>query len=149
MLFEDRRAWLAVLAGWLLSASVSAALGFVVTHLQPGGAGVRLDASPVLVFVSVVLVAPVVETLIMGVVLTLLLRWLRPWVAVVLNTLGWAIAHSTQALLWGAVVWWPFLIFSTLFVTWRARGFWRACALVAVVHVLQNAGPATAIVLGR
>jgi hypothetical protein len=57
--------------------------------------------------------------------------------------------HSLASPWWGAVIWWPFLIFSTLYVTWRPRGFWRAAALVAAVHVLQNLFPAILIVLGH
>lgn len=148
-LFEDRRPVLAVLVGWLLAFAGSALLGFVMTRIAPGGAGVELgDASAPMLLFAVGVFAPVVETLIMGAVLVLLLRWVPPWVAVVVSALGWGVAHSTQALLWGAVIWWPFVIFSTLFVTWRARGFWRAAALVAVAHMLQNAGPAVAMVLG-
>ena len=61
-----------------------------------------------------VVFAPVVETLIMGGVLLILLRLVSPAVAVILSSLGWGIAHSMGAPTWGLVIWWPFLIFSTL-----------------------------------
>ncbi len=149
VLFEDRRAWLAVLVGWALSFGGSLVLGFAASRLAPGGAGVDLGgASGPMILFSVGVFAPVVETLIMGAVLVLLLRFLPAWVAVIVSAIGWGVAHALMSPLWGAVIWWPFLIFSTLFATWRARGFWRAAGLVAVVHMLQNAGPAAAIVLG-
>ena len=149
MLFEDRRWWLAVLVGWLLSFGGSALLGFVATRLAPEARAVDLgtDSGPLILF-AVGVFAPVVETLVMAGVLALLLRWLRAWVAVLVSAAGWGVAHSLDTPLWGVVVWWPFVIFSVLFVTWRARGVVPAIALVATVHVLQNAGPAMAIVLG-
>ncbi len=47
------------------------------------------------------------------------------------------------------MIWWPFLIFSTLYVTWRPHGAWRAMAIVASVHILQNLFPALLIVMGK
>ena len=43
---------------------------------------------------------------------------------------------------WGLVIWWPFLIFSTLFVVWRQRGFFAGVGVAAATHALQNLGPA-------
>jgi membrane protease YdiL (CAAX protease family) len=85
-----------------------------------------------------VVFAPVVETLIMGGVLLILLRLFSPAVAVILSSLGWGIAHSMGAPTWGLVIWWPFLIFSTLFVTWRSRGLLAAFAVPAIAHGLHN-----------
>jgi hypothetical protein len=46
------------------------------------------------------------------------------------------------------VIWWPFLVFSTLFVTWRDRSLWLAFALPMCVHALQNLPPALLIASG-
>ena len=75
-------------------------------------------------------------------VLEVLLRLMRPVYAIVLSSVGWGIAHSLQAPAWGLVIWWPFLIFSTLYVTWRQRSVWAAIGIVFCVHALQNLGPA-------
>ena len=61
---------------------------------------------------------------------------------VVLSAIGWAIAHSLKAPTWGLVIWWPFLIFSTLYVTWRGQGRVLAIGIVFAVHALNNLGPA-------
>ena len=100
------------------------------------------------VFLLLVAFAPFVETLIMGGVLSLLLRVVSPPVAIVLSAVGWGIAHSSEALGWGLVIWWPFLIFSTLFVVWRQRGVWLAIAIVTATHALQNVGPAYLVAFG-
>ncbi len=60
--------------------------------------------------------APFVETLIMAAVLSLLASFLSPTLAVFLSPALWGIAHSLQAAAWGLVIWWPFVIFSTLYL---------------------------------
>jgi hypothetical protein len=98
-------------------------------------------------FAMLVLVAPMLETLIMGSVLVLLQRLVGTGPAVLLSAAGWGLVHSLQAPAWGFVIWWPFLIFSTAFLVWRARGFWRAWALVSALHALQNLIPASLIAI--
>ena len=88
-----------------------------------------------------VVFAPVLETLIMAGFLSLLLRFMPPAAAILVSAAGWGIAHSLQALGWGLVIWWPFLIFSTLYVVWRQRGFWVGVGVAAATHALQNLGP--------
>ena len=149
-LFRDHKAWLAILVAWALALGGSIAIGFALTRLAPGGAGPELgQAPPALLWGMIALFSPVTETLLMAGVLEILRRLLAPWQAVIASAALWGVLHSLMAPLWGAVIWWPFLIFSTLYMTWRPRGFWRAVAVVIVVHILQNAGPATTIVLGR
>jgi membrane protease YdiL (CAAX protease family) len=68
--------------------------------------------------------------------------------AVLLSSVGWGIAHSLQSPPWGLVIWWPFLIFSITFLTWRRRSLGVAFALPMLVHALQNLGPALLMVSG-
>ncbi|MFL6783326.1 MAG: type II CAAX prenyl endopeptidase Rce1 family protein [Sphingomicrobium sp.] len=98
--------------------------------------------------VLLVLFSPIVESLIMGGVLLVLLRLLpRTW-AVLVSAIGWGIAHSLAIPIWGLVIWWPFLIFSTLFVVWRERSLWLAFGMPMVVHGLQNLPPALLVAFG-
>jgi hypothetical protein len=97
---------------------------------------------------ALVIFSPVIETLIMGSVLLVLLRFVPPIAAIVLSAAGWGIAHSMAAPAWGLVIWWPFLVFSTLFVTWRDRSLLLAFALPMCVHALQNLPPALLIASG-
>lgn len=151
LLFRDRQPWLAIVVAWLIAFAGSSAIGAVIAQAVPEGAGPDLgigDAPPAVLFVGIALASPVAETLLMGALLNALLRFCTPWLAVLISAAGWGIAHSLLAPWWGAVIWWPFLIFSTLFVTWRGRGFWTACSVAAAVHVLQNSGPVLALLLG-
>ena len=148
-LFEDRRAWLAIPLAWALTLAGSVAIGWVLSRLVPGGVGPDLGhANPVVQFVGIAIVSPVLETMLMAGILALLTRWLANWQAVVASAAIWGVLHSLMAPLWGAVIWWPFLIFSTVYLTWRPRGWWTAVAVAASVHVLQNTGPAVLIALG-
>jgi hypothetical protein len=100
-------------------------------------------------FVLLALFSPILETLIMAGVLSILLRVISPTAAILASAVGWGIAHSLAAPSWGLVIWWPFLVFSTLFTVWRDRSLWLALAIPAAVHMLQNVGPALIVASGR
>lgn len=145
---EPQRAWLAIPTAWALSLLGSIALAVVSQAIMPGLPPPEFPMKgPVALFMLVVF-APFVETLIMGGLLSLLLRFTSPTVAVLVSAVGWGAAHSSQALGWGLVIWWPFLIFSSLYVVWRQRGFWLAVAVVTATHALQNLGPGLMVAYG-
>ena len=134
----------------MLTAVVTLGIGLLIETTVSGTPGPELgQAAPVVIFLGLTLFSPIVETVLMAAIMALLLKWLRPWQAVVLSAVGWGLAHSSLAPWWGAVIWWPFLIFSILFVTWRRHGFWRAAAVPTAVHILQNLVPAIVIALGH
>jgi hypothetical protein len=89
--------------------------------------------------------SPIVETLIMGGVLLLLLRAVPPTWAVILSAAAWGAFHSYEAPVWGLIIWWPFLIFSTLFVAWRGRSLPLAFIIPMCAHALQNLLPSLMI----
>jgi membrane protease YdiL (CAAX protease family) len=136
-----------VLLAWVLSLAGSLALGALLAAVLPEAETPDLTgAPPWAVFLGIVVLSPVFETLIMVGVLSLLLRWTKPWVAVLVSAALWGVAHSLMTPSWGAVIWWPFTIFSLAYVTWRPHGAWRAIGIAAAIHILQNALPAIAIV---
>ena len=143
---EPRRAWLAILTGFAMSLAGSVLLALLVGKLAPELAKPEFKGlSGATAIFLLVIFSPVVETLIMGGILVLLQRFLNPTAAVITSALLWGAAHSFGALSWGLAIWWPFLIFSTLFVVWRQHGFWAGIAVAACTHALQNLGPALAV----
>ena len=139
---EPRRAWLAILTGWLLSLVGSIVLAAIVGSVAPEMAKPDFKGiSGVTALLLLVVFSPLVESLIMGGVLVLLQRFLKPATAILTSSLLWGVAHSLGALSWGFTIWWPFLIFSTLFVVWRQHGFWAGIGVAAAAHALQNLGP--------
>ncbi len=145
---EPRRAWLAILVGASLTVSGSLILSGLATMVAPTLAKPEFPMRGPVAFLLLILFAPLVETLIMAGVLSLLARFLTPTHAVLASALLWGIAHSLQAAVWGLVIWWPFLIFSTLYMVWRERSVWAALGVVTTTHALQNLLPALAIAFG-
>jgi len=139
---EPRRVWLAILIGWAMSLVGSIALAAIVGQVAPEMAKPDFKGiSGVTALLLLVVFSPVVESMIMGGVLVLLQRFLKPAAAIIASSLLWGVAHSLGALSWGFTIWWPFLIFSTLFVVWRQYGFWAGVGVAAAAHALQNLGP--------
>lgn len=146
---EPRRAWLAILVGWLMSLVGSIALAAIVSSIAPDMAKPDFKGiSGVTALLLLVVFSPLVESMIMGGVLVVLQRFLSPAGAILTSSLLWGVAHSLGALSWGFTIWWPFLIFSTLFVVWRQHGFWAGVGVAAAAHALQNLGPGLVVAFG-
>ena len=145
---EPRRPAVALAVAWLTTFLPSIGLAALIGLVAPDVPQPKFDVTgPMAIFLLAVF-APVLETLIMGGVLLILLRFVSPTVAVVMSSVGWGIAHSTAAPTWGLVIWWPFLIFSTLFVTWRQRSLASAFAMPALAHALHNLPTASLVAAG-
>lgn len=147
-LFEPSRPARYVALAWACAFFPSLLLSAVASTILPDSAPSFPEVQPGLLLFLLVVFAPVFETLIMGAVLLVLERFLGFLPAVLLSSAGWGVAHSLQAPAWGLVIWWPFLIFSIVFLTWRRRSLAAAFALPMVVHGLQNLGPALALASG-
>lgn len=138
-LFEtDRSKARYVILLWLLAIVPSLALSGLVGLVAPEAEPPELATQGSVALVLIVVVAPLIETLIMGAVLLGLEKLLGPRLAVVASALLWAIVHSLSAPIWGLVVWWPFLLFSIAFLTWSKSGLLAAIAIVTAAHALQN-----------
>ena len=140
-----RSALAAILVGWPLALLPSLILSAIAAASFPQAAGPQFLGGGWALFGLLVVFSPIVETLIMAGVLALLLRVVTPTVAILASSAGWGIAHSLAAPSWGLVIWWPFLVFSTLFTVWRERSLMLALAIPAAVHMLQNVGPALTV----
>lgn len=138
---EPRRPWLAIPTGWALSMLGSLALAAIFSALMPQLKGPEFPMKGWGALFALVVFAPFFETLIMAGLIWLFERILPTTGAIASSAILWGIIHSTQALGWGLVIWWPFLIFSTLYVVWRQRGFWSGIGVAAATHALQNLGP--------
>ena len=138
---EPRRAWLAIPVGAALTLSGSLLLSWTASTIAPTLAKPDFPMRGLPAFGLLVLFAPIVETLIMAIVLSLLARFFSPTVTVLGSAALWGVAHSLQAPVWGLVVWWPFVIFSTLYMVWRERGVVAAIGVAAATHALQNLVP--------
>lgn len=135
-------------AGWLLAFPVSIGLAVLARTVLPEAAAPEFKVEGGVALFLLVVFAPLVETLIMGAVLLILTAFLQRELAVAVSAIGWGAAHSMMAPVWGLVIWWPFLIFSILFVTWRQRSLLAAFLVPMGAHALQNLLPALLIAFG-
>jgi hypothetical protein len=145
---EPRRPLLALGIAWATAFLPSLPLGAAVSAFLPRDA---LPDFPVVdwnFFFLIVVAAPLFETVLMGAALLLLRLFLSPTSAVLVSAVGWGIAHSAAAPAWGLVIWWPFLVFSTVFLTWRSRSLFAAVGMAATTHALHNLLPALLLVSG-
>jgi hypothetical protein len=145
---EPRRPLLALAVAWTTAFVPTLALGAAVTALMPGDAFPKFPLADWNVLWILVIAAPLLETLLMGAALILLRLVFSPTLAVLLSAVGWGVVHSTAAPAWGLVIWWPFLIFSTVFLTWRTRSLLAAVGMAAATHALHNLLPALLLVSG-
>ena len=146
---SDWPAWRYVLFAWPVVSLPSLLLGWLTTRLLPDLPGPDLGHAPaVVVAVGVALFSPFVETLLMTGPVALIDRFAGPVPAVWSSALLWGVLHSLSAARWGLVIWWPFLVFSIAYLTWRARGYWQAVGVVFAIHALNNTLPVIAVLLG-
>jgi hypothetical protein len=148
-LLQPSSALRSIAAGWLLAFPASILFAVLIHLIAPDAKAPEFGISGPLAVGMLVFFSPIVETMIMGGVLLLLLRLLPPTWAVIASALGWGIAHSLAAPIWGLIIWWPFLVFSTLFVAWRSRSLLLAFLIPATVHGLQNLLPALLVAFGK
>ncbi|MGI8706268.1 MAG: hypothetical protein ACR2JJ_10845 [Sphingomicrobium sp.] len=143
-----RRPFAAIVVGWLTAFVPSIFLAVVGALLLPQAERPQFQVDGAAAILALVAFAPIVETLIMGAVLLVLLWFLPPVAAILVSAIGWGVAHSLVAPIWGLVIWWPFLVFSTLFVTWRSRSLMLAFLIPMGAHALQNLVPALFLAVG-
>ena len=139
---EPRRPLRAALVGWATAFLPAAFLGILLALVMPSARTPEFPFEGLLGIFMLVAFAPILETLVMGGVLLILLRLVAPTTAIIISAIGWAALHSLEVPIWGLVIWWPFLVFSTVFVTWLQRSVLAACAMAALVHGLNNLLPA-------
>jgi hypothetical protein len=149
-LLQPRNVLLSIAVGWGFAFPGSLLLAQVVHWVFPNAKTPDFDNVDLLYAAFlVVIVSPISETLIMGGVLLLLLRRMSPTRAVLVSAAGWGAFHSLLFPTWGLAIWWPFLIFSTLFVVWRQRSLWLAFGIPMAVHGLQNLLPSLLLLSGK
>lgn len=143
-----QRPFRAIATGWLTAFPISMAFAALGALILPQAEQPQFHVNGLAAIFALVLFSPVVETLIMGSVLLVLLRFVPPAAAIIASAVGWGIAHSMVAPMWGLVIWWPFLVFSILFVAWQRRSLLLAFLIPMCVHALQNLIPALLVAYG-
>lgn len=145
---EPRRAWLVLPLCLVLTfagaSAIALLLDAVLPKLTQPDFGAFFGRGLLTVF-ALAVATPLVETLILAATCSILLRFVRPELAILISSFGWAIAHSYQAPVWGLVIFWPFVIFSTLYVVWKQRSLGLGILMPFAAHFLHNLYPSISI----
>lgn len=145
ILFDNRKPALkyifyAGLISLLPSLAIAGILAFsgVITEES----GPQFEGPVVVLLISMIIAAPMLETLLMVPVLWVLsfITKRKPLLAL-LSAIVWAVLHSLAAPAWGFVIFWPWFVFSCSYLAWREKGWWRAVFVTIGVHVFQNTLP--------
>jgi len=123
---------------WLTALLPSIALSVLVRWIAADAATPQFPGEAGSLVLFVVFVGPALETLLLALPLLALTRLLGPGPAVIGSALLWAVVHSLVVAVWGLVIWWPFLIMSIAFLTWRREGLGKALGVAFAIHALQN-----------
>lgn len=133
-----------IVKAWLIAFLPTIVVGTIVTQFfepKENLLGQESMSAP-LVFASVVVFSPIVETLLMMVLFWILKKMTKkPSRLIVSSTIIWACLHSLAWAPWGLVVFWPFIVFSTSYVYWRRKSILKAFAITTSVHAMQNLIP--------
>ena len=145
---EPRRPLLTILVCWLMAIGgallIAAIVRTIVTDAESPDFSWLIGKGFITVFVLAI-ATPLIETLILAGTTSILLRFVKPQYAILISSLGWALAHSNNTRVWGLVIFWPFIIFTTLYVVWKQRSLVWGIAMPWAVHGMQNLFPAIAI----
>jgi hypothetical protein len=139
------RALLTTLIPALLTALVLSATGLLGPGTVPELAG---SPHPTTVLFLFIVVSPIAETLLMAVMLSATrIASKNMWVRAAISASVWAGLHSAVAPLWGAVVLWPFFVFSCCYLAWLERSRRHALGVTCCAHMLHNALPSLLVAL--
>ena len=104
------------------------------------------ELGPELAFLSIVAIAPLIETLLVGVLVSILIQQkITTGNAILITATIAAALHSLISLPWGLMVFLSFVIYTKSFVTWRQQSWKKGCLVSALVHGLHNLPSAVVI----
>ncbi|MDC8831357.1 hypothetical protein [Alteromonas gilva] len=90
-------------------------------------------------FFSVVIFAPVVETLLLWLGISIIKKFTASiWKATLISALLWAIIHSIGTFTHGFAIFWSFVVFSFVFISWLEKSRNLALGMCMATHMGQN-----------
>lgn len=136
----------------LISLIPSLAISFILGFLgiMNENTAPDIQGSALFLFVGMVIIGPLIETLLMSPVLKLLSFITKHKIRLaIMSAFFWAIMHSLLASAWGLGVVWPFFVFSCSYLNWCERAWWRAILITSGVHAFQNFLPTIIVIFSQ
>ena len=144
----QRNFLIAAIIGWLVAYAGSLPIAYLLGELVPQMEGPDFGAfvgGGLMTVVIIAIITPFIETIILALTTSLLLKFMQPRFAILLSAFGWAIAHSYSAPIWGLVIAWPFIIFTSAYVFWKKKSVAWGFFMAFLIHALNNMIPSMTI----
>lgn len=147
----DMPMWIYILRSGIVSLVPSLIVGALLVAtgvMSEENAPELTGPGPFTLFISIVVIAPMVETFLMAAgIWGLRFFTRRPLRLAFYSAVIWAVLHSLAAPAWGLGVIWPFFVFNCAYLAWRPRAWWRAIWVTMCIHAFQNFFPALLLML--
>lgn len=114
-------------------------ISYLIYAFFPEAESPRFPEGIAALFLSVVILAPVVETLILWLGITIIKKFTSSiWIATLLSAFLWALVHSLGTFAHGFAIFWSFVVFSFVFIIWYEKSRDLALSMCAAIHMGQN-----------
>lgn len=128
-----------ILKVYALALVLGLSIAFLIDYLFPNAESPVFELN-IFTFLSVVLIAPVLETLIMIPIIALVRKVTSNVLYVsIISALTWSLMHSLIVPLWGIGVFALFFLMSMAYQYWDSHSRTRALLVVTMIHALNNA----------
>jgi len=129
----------------MIASAIFAGLGLDVSKPGPSMEDFG-SASPGAVFLLVIVIAPIIETLMLSFgIFVISLFTKRPLVIAVISAIIWGGMHAAAFAIQGIAATWSFFVFTCAYLAWRPVGWIHAYVVAMGIHMLQNLLPGLAI----
>jgi len=90
-------------------------------------------------FFSVVIFAPVIETLLLWLGISIIKKFTSSiWMATLISAFLWGVIHSIGTFSHGFAIFWSFVVFSFVFIIWCEKSRGLALGMCMAAHMGQN-----------
>ncbi len=124
----------------LTSVFPSVLLLSLVYLISPSIKGPKHEGSTLEVFVGMVGIVPLLETLLMAISMKVIgyLSSDQKWITITANAVFWAGLHALRVPVWGLGVLWGFFVMSLVYYSWKKVSLTHAIWVTTLVHMAIN-----------
>ncbi|WP_296047687.1 CPBP family glutamic-type intramembrane protease [uncultured Alteromonas sp.] len=114
-------------------------ISFLIFTFFPEAEPPPLPESAITLFFNVVIFAPLIETLLLWLGISIIKRFTSStWSIALVSAFIWGVFHSLGALGHGFTIFWSFVVFSFAFVVWYEKSRNLALGMCMAIHAGQN-----------
>ncbi len=128
-----------ILGAIAISTIPALGIAFLIFTLFPAAESPQLPEDSIEFFFVVIIVAPVTETLLLWLGISIIKKFTSSiWIASLISAFLWGVLHSMGALAHGFTIFWSFVVFSFVFIIWLEKSRNLALGMCVAIHMGQN-----------